>query len=293
MNCIFKFCFFADMAAFRKRPTSKTAKSEPLKREAGDEAAVALVLVALVACIVAWRGGASSISISFPPSRFILELSFTNVVSASVGSLAAVTIFLFPRSASLCFALAAAVLLPMPYLVPAGTFTYASPTCALALALFILTWKLFDIAIGTAPRGITSSLWNLGARLTVIAENQTDSAGMPMPAAPGEWRHHARAFVWRALGSAALSSAVALAGPALPYLVKVRLSLYTILPCTLLYGVWHGKRGVGRGSNIAQECCNSIATVWAMQVGGAITGVSIRAQKPRSERISGKGQGAV
>ena len=30
--------------------------------------------------------------------------------------------------------------------------------------------------------------------------------------------------------------------------------------------------------------------MWAVRVGGAITGESIRAQNPRSERISGRGQ---
>jgi len=51
------------------------------------------------------------------------------------------------------------------------------------------------------------------------------------------------------------------------------------------------KRGIGGGSNIVQKYCNSIATVWAMQVGGgAITGRLIRAQRPRSKTISCKSQ---
>ena len=48
------------------------------------------------------------------------------------------------------------------------------------------------------------------------------------------------------------------------------MSLYTILPSPILYGVWHLKEGSGGGSYIAHQLCNSIAIVWAMQVGGTI-----------------------
>ena len=41
-------------------------------------------------------------------------------------------------------------------------------------------------------------------------------------------------------------------------------SLYTILLCTILYGAWH-ENGGSEGGQILR---NSIATVWAMQVGG-------------------------
>ena len=48
----------------------------------------------------------------------------------------------------------------------------------------------------------------------------------------------------------------------------MRLSLYTTLLCPISYGVWHRNGGSEEGSNIAQWYCNSIATVWAMQVEG-------------------------
>jgi len=45
------------------------------------------------------------------------------------------------------------------------------------------------------------------------------------------------------------------------------IGLYTILLLPILYGLWHTKERFLGGVYIAQESCNSIATVWAMQAG--------------------------
>jgi len=56
--------------------------------------------------------------------------------------------------------------------------------------------------------------------------------------------------------------------------------------CHCQYCMVYGIKGGGRwGAYIAHWSCNSIGTVRAMQVGGAIQGSLIRAQKPRSERM--------
>ena len=44
--------------------------------------------------------------------------------------------------------------------------------------------------------------------------------------------------------------------------------LYTMLPLPLLFGVWHTKERSRRGSSLAQKSCNTIVTVWALQVRG-------------------------
>jgi len=43
--------------------------------------------------------------------------------------------------------------------------------------------------------------------------------------------------------------------------------LYRILPIPIVYGVWRSKGGLGGGSYVAQSSCNSIAMVWAKQIG--------------------------
>jgi len=60
---------------------------------------------------------------------------------------------------------------------------------------------------------------------------------------------------------------------------RSQLRVYTILPCTMWYGVWH-QHG---GSNIAQSYCNSIAIVWAVQLGGGNTRMVDSYKKPRRE----------
>lgn len=119
------------------------------------------------------------------------------------------------------FVAAASVLLPLPYLVPTGTFMFASPICALALSWYVGAWKLFDLAIGTAPPAARASLSSMIVRTASLLEFRCTADGLPERAQPGEWRHHVRTFGYRALGSAALSSAVALLGAALPYGLRV------------------------------------------------------------------------
>ena len=68
---------------------------------------------------------------------------------------------------------------------------------------------------------------------------------------------------------------------------------YTILPSSILYGVWHTKGGSGgrrilRNSR-ARVFCNGVGNAG----GGGMQGWLIRAQQPQSERISCKGQSAV
>ena len=46
------------------------------------------------------------------------------------------------------------------------------------------------------------------------------------------------------------------------------LSLYTILSLSILYGVWHIKRGSGGRSYLAQKSHNSIAGVRVVRMGG-------------------------
>jgi len=68
-------------------------------------------------------------------------------------------------------------------------------------------------------------------------------------------------------------------------------SLYTILSCTILYGVWHKNGGSKGGRTLRNSVACSIATVWAIQVGGGYKRVNpIRAQKSRGKTISCKGQ---
>jgi len=43
---------------------------------------------------------------------------------------------------------------------------------------------------------------------------------------------------------------------------------------------------IGGGACIARYACNSIAILWAKQAGGGSKGSLIRAQKPRSKRVS-------
>ena len=50
--------------------------------------------------------------------------------------------------------------------------------------------------------------------------------------------------------------------------IAVHFGLYTILQLPILYGVWHTQGGSGGESYIAQYACNSIATVWGLDVGG-------------------------
>ena len=48
---------------------------------------------------------------------------------------------------------------------------------------------------------------------------------------------------------------------------QLLLGLYTLLLLPILYSVLHTTGGLEGGSYIAQQPCNSIATVWAMQSG--------------------------
>jgi len=77
--------------------------------------------------------------------------------------------------------------------------------------------------------------------------------------------------------------------------------LYTILPLSILYGVWHTNKGKGgsAGAGRAVVYCAAIAIVSAivrtnnatMQVPQVVVrGGPTRAQKPQRERISCKGQ---
>jgi len=60
--------------------------------------------------------------------------------------------------------------------------------------------------------------------------------------------------------------------------------------CNAQYCMVHGVKTNGRKGVEYCRFCNSIASVWAMQVREAIKEWLIRAQKPRSERISCTGQ---
>jgi len=72
-----------------------------------------------------------------------------------------------------------------------------------------------------------------------------------------------------------------------------RVSLYTILPLPMLYGVWHTTGGVRGASYIAQQTCNGIiAIVWAMPVGGADTRMNdscTKASKVKQHLVKAEG----
>ena len=64
--------------------------------------------------------------------------------------------------------------------------------------------------------------------------------------------------------SATYGSLSMLSGP----ISNSQFGLYTILQLPILYGVWHTQGRSGGESYIAQYACNSIATVWGLEVGG-------------------------
>jgi len=68
------------------------------------------------------------------------------------------------------------------------------------------------------------------------------------------------------------------------------IGLYKILLITILYGIQHTNARSEGESYTAQLSCNRIVLGSAMQVGGGMNGWLIRAQQPRSQRISCIGQ---
>jgi len=67
-------------------------------------------------------------------------------------------------------------------------------------------------------------------------------------------------------------------------------SLYTILPCTIWYGVWHTNGGSEVGRRLRNNSVIVLQPFWQCRWGGAIQGWLIRAQKARRETMYCKGQ---